>query len=376
LPGCATFDDETCASSDQITANKNVSERRWQTPNPNDEKYKKSYQNYHVLVGYADVRYTDTTRTEAQVCILATHKNNANLVYKFNGISQYENCKTFNSSFVKEVNFNVEGSDESMLEIPPIHFLWNANTITDTQGDFRKGQKGAIVEFFGWPHNDLEKECELLSMAGYLGAKLFPVHEQLMSDRPEVISGTLNPYYFMNQPVSYNLDGRMGTREQLASLINTCRSKGVRIYVDVVLNHFTVAGNDVQDHRSDKVNNKCTEWGPRTSSAPYERQSPFFTHNSTYENNFNSKNPPSNEFPGAAIGPEHFHCTRLVSPNSSSLFELNNGWILSLTDLDTSQDYVRERQAAYLVELLSLGVSGFGINYAKFMSFIACKGAC
>jgi alpha-amylase len=160
----------------------------------------------------------------------------------------------------------------------------------------------------------------------------------------------------------------MGTREQLASLINTCRSKGVRIYVDVVLNHFSVAGNDVQDHRSDTINNKCTEWGPRTSSAPHERQSPFFTHNSTFENNFNTKNPPSNEFPGAAIGPKHFHCTRLVSPNSSSLFELNNGWISFLTDLDTSQDYVRERQAAYLVELLSLGVSGFNINYANYMS--------
>jgi alpha-amylase len=33
----------------------------------------------------------------------------------------------------------------------------------------------------------------------------------------------------MYQPVSYKLDGRMGTREELQSLINTCRRQGVRV---------------------------------------------------------------------------------------------------------------------------------------------------
>ena len=32
--------------------------------------------------------------------------------------------------------------------------------------------------------------------------------------------------YFMYQPVSYKLDGRAGTREDLTNLINTCRKFG------------------------------------------------------------------------------------------------------------------------------------------------------
>ena len=43
---------------------------------------------------------------------------------------------------------------------------------------------GAVPEMFGWPHKDAEKECELMAKAGYLGVKLFPVDEQLMSYQP------------------------------------------------------------------------------------------------------------------------------------------------------------------------------------------------
>ncbi len=59
----------------------------------------------------------------------------------------------------------------------------------------------------------------------------------------------------------------------------------------------------------------------------------------------------SNEFPGAAIGPEDVHCERSLG-SWSDLFILNNGWLVGLIDLDTSRESVRERQAAYLVEMI------------------------
>lgn len=49
---------------------------------------------------------------------------------------------------------------------------------------YRGGQKGAIVEFFGWPHADIAQECAFLANAGYMGAKFFPVQEQVMSTQP------------------------------------------------------------------------------------------------------------------------------------------------------------------------------------------------
>jgi alpha-amylase len=248
LPGCERFNLESCKDGSQFHANDDVAKRRWQTPKPGSPNYQASYQDYHVLVGYTDIRYASPALTEADVCIIAKHRFSVELAYFFNGVEHSSNCKRFDASLKDDLVGSVVASDGAKLTIPPVGLAWNRKTIASRPGDYRNGQKGGVAEFFGWPHKDVEKECELLSKAGYLGAKLFPVHEQLMSYQP--FEGAMNPWYFMYQPVSYKLDGRMGTREELVSLINTCRSKGVRIYVDVVLNHFTGAGNDMQEHRN------------------------------------------------------------------------------------------------------------------------------
>lgn len=56
--------------------------------------------------------------------------------------------------------------------------------------------------------------------------------------------GELNPWWFSYQPVSYKLDGRLGTRAQLKSMIHKCRDLGVRVYADAVVNHMSGGGND------------------------------------------------------------------------------------------------------------------------------------
>eukprot|EP00494_Astrolonche_serrata_P026279 UN26540 len=99
-----------------------------------------------------------------------------------------------------------------------------------------------------------------------------------MSFQP--FNNVLNPWYFMYQPVSYRLHGRMGTREELKSLIKTCRSKGVRLYADAVINHMTGGGNDVNpDHRN--PNAGCTTWGAKNSSLP-NGSSPMYTQDFVY----------------------------------------------------------------------------------------------
>jgi alpha-amylase len=37
----------------------------------------------------------------------------------------------------------------------------------------------------------------------------------------------------------------MGTVEELRKMINTCRSKGLRVYADAVVNHMSGNGNDM-----------------------------------------------------------------------------------------------------------------------------------
>lgn len=84
---------------------------------------------------------------------------------------------------------------------------------------YRKRMRLSIPSWiFRW---DIWHECDTWRVTG---AKLFPVMEQLMSTEP--FQNYLNPWYFMYQPVSYRMHGRMGTREQLRDTIQKCRSLG------------------------------------------------------------------------------------------------------------------------------------------------------
>jgi alpha-amylase len=118
-------------------------------------------------------------------------------------------------------------------------------------------------------------------------------------------------------------------------------------------------GNDILDHRNGS-SSYCSTWGGKTTTG----ESPYFTHDWTYEFNENTGLIPGLEFPSATYNPLDFHCERSLS-SWTDPFQLNNGWLSGLTDLDTESDYVRERIAAYLTDLISIGFSGYRIDAAK-----------
>lgn len=73
---------------------------------------------------------------------------------------------------------------------------------------------------------------------------------------------------------------------------------------------------------------------------------------------------PGLEFPSVPYIATDFHCERSLN-SWTDPFQLNNGWLTGLSDLDTESEYVRERIATYFTDLLSIGFSGFRIDAAK-----------
>ena len=212
---------------------------------------------------------------------------------------------------------------------------------------------------FGWPDSEIEQECQYVAKMGWAGVKVFPHQEQVMSLQP--FNNYLNPWYFMYQPVSYRLEGRMGTHEDLRSLVYTCRKYGVRVYADAVINHMVGSGNDANpDHRYDS--GSCTYWPNKNSSA--ESVSSFYTQGFSYTYNPHTSNNPLQEFPAVPYGPLDFHCERALNSWTDPL-DLNAGWLNGLVDLNTERDYVQSRIADYLTSLMSIGFSGFRVDAAK-----------
>eukprot|EP01106_Pelomyxa_sp_JSP_P018092 TRINITY_DN795_c0_g1_i4.p1 TRINITY_DN795_c0_g1~~TRINITY_DN795_c0_g1_i4.p1 ORF type:complete len:459 (-),score=124.91 TRINITY_DN795_c0_g1_i4:114-1490(-) len=212
---------------------------------------------------------------------------------------------------------------------------------------------------FGWPHSDIEKECQYLAKMGWAGVKVYPAMEQVMSLQP--FNNILNPWYFHYQPVSYRFEGRMGNHDDLRTMIYSCRKYGVRIYADAVNNHMVGSGNDGNpDHRNSA--GSCTYWPNKNTSAA--EKSPFYTQGFAYTYNPHTDQNALQEFPSVPYGPLDFHCERPLNSWTDPL-QLNAGWLSGLVDINTERDNVRERIADYWTSLMSIGHSGFRVDAAK-----------
>ena len=96
--------------------------------------------------------------------------------------------------------------------------------------DWKPGvPRTAYITMFEWKWDDVAKEC-----TNYLGPKGF----KAVQVSPPMEHGVGGEWWRLYQPVSYSLNGRLGTRQQFQSMISTCQTAGVDVYVDTVINHM------------------------------------------------------------------------------------------------------------------------------------------
>jgi alpha-amylase len=367
---CSNFNSENSCQGSATEYPDSWSDRKWQTPPRDNPLWRESYQDMHLIVGYVQILYNND-KTSAQLNIITslnTEKlpNDHTVTYIFGStrttLNTYEVSKEDTSTAIDvRVEVSVSGNIIAQLKLDPVDLIWN-NIKINSSANYENGQKGAIIEMFGWLYDDIAKECEFIGKAGYLGVKIFPPQEAIFSFST-VENGELNPWYFIYQPVSYKLHSRNGNRSQLKNMIDTCRKNNVRVYADAVINHMTGSGNDMfPDHRN-QAGGSCVHWTNKNSSAG----SPWYTHGYQYQNSTFSDKRPGLEYPSVPYNPSHFHCERSLN-SWTDPFYLNYGWLVGLADLKTESDYVRQRIADYLTDLLSIGFSGFRIDAAKHIS--------
>lgn len=182
-----------------------------------------------------------------------------------------------------------------------------------------------FVHLFEWKWTDIATECEnFLGPRGFAGVQVSPPQEHAWFSQ----NGTY-PWWLRYQTVSYQINSRSGTRAQFADMVTRCRNAGVDIYADVIINHTTGVGNG-------------------TGYA-----------GSTYT---------SYNYPGNYQTQDFHHCGRNGNDdivNYQDRWEVQNCELVNLADLNTGAEYVRNKLAAYMNDLLSLGVAGFRVDAAK-----------
>ncbi|KAI8852986.1 glycoside hydrolase superfamily [Chytridium lagenaria] len=337
LPGCTTFTGDSCAGS-QTDLPASSDERRWQTPPRGNGDWSAGFQDYRDLTGYADTVYSDNSRTSATVTVIANSRTNAALSYTFNGISQTSNTFRVTNSVRDGLKITVKAGDATLV-LDTLYFVWDTPAITN-RPETQNGQKGAIVELFGWPFKDVAAECEFLGKAGYMGVRVWaPMSISLATIGSRARTTTTLVLGLPTRLLPFHLSS--WHLDDIRNMTKTCHSFGVRVYADAVINHMVGGGNDVQNHRR-ADNTFCAKWGPKNGTAG----SPFYTHSNTFQFNKQTGLRPAAEFPAVPWSPSDFHCDR--SLNSYDAFTMNYGYLSGLFDLNTEKANVQDRLATYL----------------------------
>jgi alpha-amylase len=179
------------------------------------------------------------------------------------------------------------------------------------------GGKDVTAVLFEWDFDSIARECtDTLGPAGYGFVQVSPPQEHIQGSQ----------WWTSYQPVSYEIAGRLGDRAQFRNMVNTCHNAGVKVVVDAVINHMT-AGS-----------------GTGTGGSSYSHY----------------------DYPGTYSGWDMDDC-RADIDDYTDRYQVQHCELLGLADLDTGEAYVRDRIAAYLDDLLSMGVDGFRIDAAKHM---------
>ncbi|MFJ9813334.1 carbohydrate-binding module family 20 domain-containing protein [Streptomyces sp. NPDC101158] len=195
-----------------------------------------------------------------------------------------------------------------------------AVTGTPTAQASAPGEKDVTAVMFEWNFASVAKACtDQLGPAGYGYVQVSPPQERIQG----------SPWWTAYQPVSYKIAGPLGDRTAFKSMIDTCHAAGVKVVADSVVNHMA---------------------GPSDPNATYTG-----TGGSTYS---------KYNYPGVYSGADMDDCRATIS-NYQDKANVQNCELVNLADLDTGEAYVRGRIAAYLNDLLSLGVDGFRIDAAK-----------
>ena len=359
---CNSNNGQFSCNGNDIAMKASAEESRWQTPPRGADDWQEGYSGMSHVVGYARVQYKDTSRTAATVTVVPTVNPKYNIqkvTYEYNGVASDSEVYEVSQSSLPTEDLKIriivhmaDGTTE-YTDLEPLDFVWSIPA-ANLPSQYEGGQKGGIVEMFGWPFNDIAKECEFMGRAGWMAVKVYPPQDAVLSfDQPQ--SNLLNPWYWIYQPAAYRLTSRMGTRAEYRAMVKECRRHNVLVYNDMVVNHMAAGGNDVLSHC-----NGNDWWGPKASSTG----APYFGVTFNYGVDKYTGKINTVEFPAAAYGPLHFHCERSLNSWSDG-FILNAGWLVGLSDLATETDYVRDRIATWIVENLGAGASGIRMDAAK-----------
>ena len=178
------------------------------------------------------------------------------------------------------------------------------------------------VQLFQWNWPSVARECtEVLGPNQFAFVLLSPAQEHIQGEQ----------WWTSYQPVSYQVESKLGTRAEFEEMVSACHEAGVKVIADAVINHMS-----------------GIEGGVGVAGSPFGHY----------------------DYEGLYALDDFHACTQNVSGDVENYLdqqEVQECELSNLADLRTGEAGVRETIVGYLDDLTSLGVDGFRIDAAKHM---------
>lgn len=227
---------------------------------------------------------------------------------------QTKNSKISKKTFRRLLSFFVLIA----LIITPIKF--NENVLRTTKaattvesGPTKNMSDGSILHAWCWSFNTIKENMELIAESGYTSIQTSPINN-IASSNDNNLQFT-DQWWYQYQPIDYQIGNyQLGSETEFAAMCQEAEKYGIKIIVDVVVNHCT------SDYSLISNNIKNI---------------PNFFHTNTGITNWNDR----------------YQVTQLA--------------LLGLWDLNTQNSNVQAYIKNYLEQCISLGADGFRFDSAK-----------
>lgn len=126
-----------------------------------------AYEGLGRVMCYNQITYSGDRSSATVEAKCRQHNSVTSLQYNWNN-EGYGDSATYEagSDFQDALSLSVKAidgdSNEFTITMEALNFIWQGETINQDAA-YQGGQKGAIVEMFGWPHEDVKQECEYLA---------------------------------------------------------------------------------------------------------------------------------------------------------------------------------------------------------------------
>ena len=183
-------------------------------------------------------------------------------------------------------------------------------------------QDGVTLHCWNWSFKNIEAKLDIIASLGYTTIQTSPIQQ---SKQPTLNFPT-NDWWVYYQPAAFRIDSTgesaLGTKEDFESLCNAAHAKGIKVVVDIVANHManTETGtNGLANSIDDELRND----------------------------------------------PECWHDIKKNTSDYTSRYDVTQGCMSALPDLNTANKKVQNLVLDYLKECIDAGADGFRFDAVK-----------